>query len=309
MMADEFDDYYFKQLKLLLTVMPEVAEEPCFALKGGTAINLFVQNMPRVSVDIDLTYLPIEEREVSLNGIASALSTIKNKIEKKNGPTVLEKRLVQSKRLAKLLVVMDDVMIKIEPNEVLRGTVFPTVIRDLVPKAEQFFEMSISGVPLLSPEDLYAGKICAALSRQHPRDIFDIKILFENGGITERTRQAFVVYLASGPRPMSELLNPNLLDQEQLFQQEFLGMTDGAISYAELVAVRERLITDISNNLSENERHFLLSVKLGEPDWPLMPELKLQNLPALKWKVVNIRRMNKKKHQQAIDKLKRVLDL
>ncbi|MCK4870410.1 MAG: nucleotidyl transferase AbiEii/AbiGii toxin family protein [Gammaproteobacteria bacterium] len=306
-MPNEYNNHYFQQVKLLLDVMPEVAEEKCFALKGGTAINLFLQDMPRFSVDIDLTYLPIEDRAVSLNGIASALSTIKSKIESKDGIKVLEKRLVKSKRLAKLLVVRDEVMIKVEPNEVLRGTVFPAVVKNLVPKAEQIFDISVSNVPMLSPEDLYAGKFCAALSRQHPRDIFDVKILFENGGITDQIRQAFVVYLASGSRPISELLQPNLLDQEQLFQQEFLGMTNVVINYAEFVAVRERLIAEINKSLSENERRFLLSVKLGEPDWLLMPNLELQGLPALKWKVLNIRKMCKNKHQEAVDKLKRAL--
>lgn len=225
-MTDQFNNEYFQQVKLLLTVMPEVAEEKCFALKGGTAINLFLQNMPRFSVDIDLTYLPIEDRETSLNNIASALLAIKNKIERIDGITVLEKRLAQTKRLAKLFVVRDNVMIKIEPNEVLRGTVFPPIVKNLALKAQQLFEMSITGVPLLSSEDLYSGKICAALSRQHPRDIFDIKILFDNEGITDKLRQAFVVYLASGSRPISEFLEPNLLNQELLFKQEFLGMND-----------------------------------------------------------------------------------
>ncbi len=308
-MSKEYNNYYFQQVKLLLDVMPEVAEEKCFALKGGTAINLFLQNIPRFSVDIDLTYLPIEDRETSLNGIASALSTIKSKIELKDGINVLEKRLVKSKRLAKLLVVRDEIMIKIEPNEVLRGTVFPTVVNNLVPKAEQIFDISVSNVPVLSPEDLYAGKFCAALSRQHPRDVFDVKILYENGGITEQICQAFVIYLASGSRPMSELLAPNLLDQQQLFEQEFMGMTDTLFTYAEFIAVRERFIAEINKILSENERKFLLSVKLGEPDFSLMPRLELQDLPALKWKIINIRKMSKQKHQKAIDKLKRVLEL
>ncbi|MCK4607944.1 MAG: nucleotidyl transferase AbiEii/AbiGii toxin family protein, partial [Gammaproteobacteria bacterium] len=282
-MTIEYNDYYFKQVKLLLDVMPEVAEEKCFALKGGTAINLFLQNMPRFSVDIDLTYLPIEDRETSLNGIASALSTIKSKIEPKYGVKVLEKRLVKSKRLAKLLVVRDDVMIKIEPNEVLRGTVFPTIVGNLVPKAEQIFDISVSNVPILSLGDLYAGKFCAALSRQHPRDIFDVKVLLKNSCITDEIRQAFVVYLASCSRPMSELLQPNLLDQQQLFDQEFMGMTDTLTTYSEFVVVREHFVAEINNVLLENERRFLLSVKLGEPDWLLMPGLELQDLPALKW--------------------------
>lgn len=53
-----FSDIYRRQVELLIRTLPAVAEEECFALKGGAAINLFIRNLPRLSVDIDLTYLP-----------------------------------------------------------------------------------------------------------------------------------------------------------------------------------------------------------------------------------------------------------
>ena len=67
---------YFKQAELLVRVLPNIARETCFALKGGTAINFFVRNLPRLSVDIDLVYLLIEDRTTSLTGIDSALNRI-----------------------------------------------------------------------------------------------------------------------------------------------------------------------------------------------------------------------------------------
>jgi len=75
------DEAYKKQVRLLLDVLPEVGKEECFAMHGGTAINLFVRDMPRLSVDIDLTYIPIEERSESLKGINDALIRIKGRIE------------------------------------------------------------------------------------------------------------------------------------------------------------------------------------------------------------------------------------
>ena len=71
-----FGDLYFQQTELLFRVLPYVAQEPCFALKGGTAINLFVRNMPRLSVDIDLTYLPLASRQTALAEIDAALVRI-----------------------------------------------------------------------------------------------------------------------------------------------------------------------------------------------------------------------------------------
>lgn len=67
------DSLFYRQVALLVRVLPWVATEKCLALKGGTAINLFVRDMPRLSVDIDLAYLPIEPREASLQHISAAL--------------------------------------------------------------------------------------------------------------------------------------------------------------------------------------------------------------------------------------------
>jgi predicted nucleotidyltransferase component of viral defense system len=67
---------YYRQVQLLKSALPYVARETCFALKGGTAINLFHLPMPRLSVDIDLTYLPLEERGLSLMNARAALQRI-----------------------------------------------------------------------------------------------------------------------------------------------------------------------------------------------------------------------------------------
>jgi len=75
-------EHYKNQVGLLVNVLPEVAKEKCFALHGGTAINLFFRNMPRLSVDIDLTYIPIEDRLSTFNHVQDALARIKENIKK-----------------------------------------------------------------------------------------------------------------------------------------------------------------------------------------------------------------------------------
>jgi predicted nucleotidyltransferase component of viral defense system len=77
-----FSEVYRKQVELLIRILPFIAEEDCFALKGGTAINLFVRNMPRLSVDIDLTYLPVLPRAESLAAIDAAMKRIAERIRK-----------------------------------------------------------------------------------------------------------------------------------------------------------------------------------------------------------------------------------
>lgn len=303
------DNPYFKQVQLILRVMPHVAAEECFALKGGTAINLYVRDMPRLSVDIDLTYLPLEPRDTALANIGEALHRIATGIRKTVlGASVQESRVKGAVHISKLFVRTPEATIKIEPNLVLRGTVFSPVERELSEPVEVLFEASAT-VNTLAVADLYGGKMCAALDRQHPRDIFDVKILMENEGITDEIRTAFVVYLASHDRPMSELLDPNKKDFRQVFEQEFAGMAVEEVEYDELVAVRERLIETIKKTMTENEKKFLFSIKQGQPDWDLMPVAGIEQLPGIQWKLINIRKMKKDKQAEALQKLQSVLGL
>ncbi|MCC6207505.1 MAG: nucleotidyl transferase AbiEii/AbiGii toxin family protein [Gammaproteobacteria bacterium] len=293
----------------MLRVMPHVAAEKCFALKGGTAINLFVRDMPRLSVDIDLTYLPLEPREAALANIGDALYRIATAIRKTvHGATVQESRARDAEHVSKLFISTADATIKIEPNLVLRGTVFSPEERELSEQAEALFEMSVTA-NTLAIADLYGGKLCAALDRQHPRDIFDVKILMENEGITDEIRAAFVVYLVSHDRPMNELLEPNLKDFRQVFEREFAGMAAEEVEYDELVAVRESLIETISETMTENEKKFLISIKQGQPDWDLMPVSGIDQLPAIQWKLINIQKMQKEKQAESLQKLQSVLGL
>ena len=182
---------FYKEANLMVQMIPEVAKENCFALKGGTAINFFWRDMPRLSVDLDLTYLPIEDRNTSLANISVALDRIATSIEKVHTNLKVQRtRAKGSQRISKLVVIDRDAQIKIEPNEVIRGFVFPAQERDLCSRAEILFEKTAS-ITTLSFADLYGGKLCAALDRQHPRDIYDMKVLLENEGITDEIRKAF----------------------------------------------------------------------------------------------------------------------
>jgi len=216
---------YYKQAELMLQLLPIIAQEKCFALKGGTAINFFVRDLPRYSVDIDLTYIPLQEREEALQKSAIATENIARTIETRMPDLqVIRKHTKKSGRLVKLFVQAEDTQVKIEPNELIRGTVYPIETSGIVAAAEKEFNSFVS-MQVLSVSDLYGGKLCAALDRQHPRDIFDIKLLLENEGLTEDIRKAFVVYLASHNRPINELLNPNLLDIKDMYEANFVGMT------------------------------------------------------------------------------------
>ncbi len=300
---------YFKQAQLMLRVIPHVAAETCFALKGGTAINLFLRDMPRLSVDIDLTYLPLEPRPIAVRNIGAALARIASAIcATVPGTTVQESRSRGATPIAKLFVRTAEATIKIEPNHVLRGAVFPTQERDLSEAAEVLFELSVTA-RTLSVADLYGGKLCAALDRQHPRDLFDVKLLLEDQGITNDIRQAFVIYLASHDRPMHELLNPRRKDVRQLYANEFVGMVTSPVAYDALLETREKMLGLLQQTLTEKEKRFLLSLKTGQPEWALMAIDGIDKLPAIQWKWMNIQRMSTHKRAEALEKLQTVLGL
>jgi len=302
------DSIYYKQAELLLRILPIINTEADFALKGGTAINFFVRDMPRLSVDIDLTYLPVNEREAALGGISRSLRSISEKIRKMYPDSqVTLQKIRSSNSLKGLIVRRGDATIKIEPNLVLRGFIFAPQVRSLSKKAQDLFETAVS-MKILSEAELYGGKICAALDRQHPRDLFDVKILLDSEGFNEQTRKAFIVHLISHPRPMVELLNPNFVDIREIYEKDFKDMALEKVEYEELVETRNRLVQVVMNSLTLEEKKFFLSVKSGEPEWGLIRLDGIENLPAVKWKILNIKSMTSKKHKEAFEKLRSCLE-
>jgi predicted nucleotidyltransferase component of viral defense system len=301
---------FFKQADLLVQVIPFVNTEACFALKGGTAISFFVRNFPRLSVDIDLAYLPVEDRPTTLRGIDAALQRIAVKIRRAM-PTaqVREQKLATDNLLVKLTVrASNGAEVKTEPNTILRGTLHPTTERNLTSRAVEVFGRSAT-MRVVSPAELYGGKLCAALDRQHPRDSFDVHGLFQAEGITDDIRRSFVIFLASHDRPMSELLNPNRKDLKQVFANQFEGMTLDPVPLTVLEYAREQLIERINTDLTSAEREFLLSMKRLEPKWELLGMPGVERLPGPRWKLYNLRRMDPTKRLAAEEVLRRKLRL
>lgn len=302
-----FTDIYRKQVDLLVRTLPYVAEAHCFALKGGTAINLFVRNLPRLSVDIDLTYLPIKERDHSLHAIDDALKSIATRI-KASEPTIQITESAPSTQatINKLVVrTQQRTQIKIEVTPVLRGCVYAPVTRPIVEKAEE--EFGFAEIKVLSFADLYAGKILAALDRQHPRDLFDIHQLLENEGITDKMRTALIVYLVSHDHSPHSLLSPALKEISHEFSQNFVGMTSGEVTLDTLLNARAALIDDVVSNMPEEHKQFLFSFYRRAPDWHLLGIEGLDTLPAIRWREHNLDRAGEGTCDSIIKKLEAVI--
>jgi hypothetical protein len=287
---------YAAQVELLVRAIPIVAEEPDFALKGGTAINLFYRDMPRLSVDIDLTYLPLDDRATALKKIDQAFDRVASAAKKSLG--------VDAQRAdgggggdTRLLLRSKSAEVKVEVSPVLRGTVAPPKTMRVTDAVEENF--GFAEMPVVSFADLYAGKMVAALDRQHPRDLYDIELLYEHEGITDDLFRTFLVYAASSSRPLHELIVPNLIAIDRAFAQEFDGMTVEHVPLKILLGARERLVGDIQSRLDGAPAEFLLSVHDGAPDFDLIGLPTAAELPAIRWKQINIERLkteNPKKH-------------
>lgn len=295
---------YSDQVKLLVRILPMIATEEYFALKGGTAINLFYRDLPRLSVDIDLVYTPIKDRGESLREITDGLFRIGNAIlERLPGAQVQYARLGRTDIVFKLIVQLNRSVVKVELSPVLRGTVYASSLRRITPSAEARF--GFAEIPVVSFEDLFAGKIVAALDRQHPRDLFDVKLLLEKDGITSRLKEAFLIYLMSHDRRFLEVLNPTLLDIRQTFEAGFRRMTVEPVTIADLERTRLTLIDSIVGMLTPEDREFLVAFKGGAPNWDHFSVEHVRNLPAIKWKQHNMNRMGVADRSAMIENLKR----
>jgi predicted nucleotidyltransferase component of viral defense system len=299
---------YRKQVALLIRTVPLVAMERAFALKGGTAINLFLRDMPRVSVDIDLTYVPVKDRASSLEEIDAAMKRIAAAVEHGvPGAKVNASASKGEKGTTKLTVRADGVQIKIEVTPVLRGCVYEPEIRSVSARVEEefgFAEMSVVSFP-----DLYGGKIVAALDRQHPRDLFDVRGLLAKEGIDDKIRKAFVVYLLSHDRPMADVLAPRRLDISAEYKRGFEGMMDQPVTLDELLKAREDLIAQIVGKMPEQHKRFLISVKRGQPDWALLDLPGAKGLPAVQWKLENLAKPSAEKRAQLLKRLNAALQI
>lgn len=301
------DNRYYRQMQLLVRALPYVAREDCFGLKGGTAINLFLRDLPRLSVDIDLAYLPIADYQQSRIAIDSALRRIRDSLIEQSPAYAVTLGASDGAGLIDTLNVGAGIeTIKVEVNPVLRGSVNEPQRLSLRPVVQH--EFGFAEITALAFEDIYAGKLMAALDRQHPRDLFDVMVLLENEGISEGLFKTWLAYLISHKGSMAEALDPNRKDLDALYHGQFLTMTERQVSLQELLDVRERLIVELRSRIGETEKQFLLSVKRREPKWELLGLEGVDRLPAVKWKLHNLDRMNEGVHQRAVDRLTQVLD-
>jgi hypothetical protein len=282
---------YLDTVRLLLSVAPVIFKNPGFALKGGTAINLFLRDMPRLSVDLDLVFPDHQPgRDEALRSISNLLGGIEDELSGLGFSC--ETGSSSQGDEVKLFVAKDRTRIKVEVNHVFRGTVLPVQASPLASEAQDIFFTDIE-LPVLHPNELYGSKLVAAMDRQHPRDLFDILQLYEHGGLTDGIIECFVCYLAGHNRPVHEVLFANKTDITAAFANEFEGMTKEPVTLNELLQVRDELFANLPASLSDDQHEFLTGLVEGNPDWSLMACEHLAAMPAIRWKLTNLERLQR----------------
>lgn len=293
---------YAQKVELLLRLMPIVMEEGVFAVHGGTAINLFLKDLPRYSVDIDLTYIPLADRKQSLEDINLHLASICEQAKKAFKGIHIKPNYDTSK----LLCEWRGKQVKVEVNQTKRGLVGGEATTvPLSDKAQDEFGLYCEAniVPLTQ---LYGGKIAAALSRQHPRDLFDVKYM--DIPLAD-CREGLIFCLLGSDRPIHESFAPRLIDQREAMANQFDGMTDIPFTYEEFEETRTKLIADINGMMTDADKDFLISFELGKPAWGGYEFAYMQNYPSVKWKLINLAKLAKQNPDKLSEKAAKLRSL
>lgn len=298
-------EIYKKQVALLIDILTEISKEDNLALHGGTAINLFHLNMPRLSVDIDLTFVPFSDsRNEDLDKIRQSLKLVQNRL-KNTFPNIRFEDEKRAEEELKLLCTKDNATVKVEVNQINRGLIAPTCTKILCNRAEDEFDCFCE-IQTVSAGQLWGGKLNAALERQHPRDIFDVKSMLQKVGFTEEIKQGFLFFLLCGKRPIDEVLNPNFANQRVIFDSQFSGMTNEEFTYEEFEKIRKELVSMIQKSLTDSEKEFLLSFVSGNPNWK---DFDYSRYPAIKWKQLNINKLKQENSSKFSESVRKLADL
>lgn len=231
-------------------------------------------------------------RQAALQIIAEELTKIQRTLVKKG--LEVEKNDDETK-----LFVFGDRKLLIEVNHISRGILLPVEMRSLTPAVVERFGISTQ-VPVLAREELYGGKLVAALSRQHPRDLFDVHEMFLNGGLTAETMDCFVCYLAGSNKAIHEVLFSHDLDIQSPFTKEFSGMLSVPCSLQTLLEIRIRLRREIEKKLTPEHKEFLIGFVAGQPFWNLIKFPHRSEMPAIKWKLQNLALLQKNNEERFV---------
>lgn len=272
------------------------------ALKGGTAVNLFVFDVPRLSVDIDLNYIGAVEREAMLAERPRVEKAIRA-VCRREGLSV--RHVPEEHAGGKWSLRYESAAgqggnLEVDLNYMFRVPLWPVATRD----SRSVGSYRAVGISVLDIHELAAGKLTALLSRRQPRDLFDVHQLLRRGGLDrERLRLVFVVYGATSRRDWRTVSVDDVAFDAYELQNHLIPLLRGdtAASAARARDFGGRLVEecrqalDVVLPLSEAEGGFLdhllergeIRPSLLTQDEALAERIRRQ--PLLHWKALNVR--------------------
>jgi len=237
--------------------MQDIANEAVFALKGGTAINLFYRNMPRLSVDIDLTYLPVADRQSSLREMDEALGRLAAAITRRDPRVEAHRATGGGKADTRIMVGAGQTRIKIETSPGARGAVYPerTMIAS-EPVTERF---GFAETTVLAFGDVYGGKLAAALVHDPEVLILDEPL---NGLDPVQRRRMIDLFHGLGDEGRCVLVSSHILEEVARLGSRILVIAQGRLvatgDYRELRDLmddRPHVWRSVSMNLAVAVQH------------------------------------------------------
>ena len=301
-----WDRRYFERVGLLVEILPALALEPRFALKGGTAINLFERNLPRLSIDIDLTWLPCGKFVQDSMLVAESLNTLADALRAAPLRLQVQTSAAQGAQINRIIASRGRARVQIETSPVMRGAVHPVRTMTVQPAVET--EFGFAQAQVLHFADLYAGKLAATVSRQHPRDLFDIGPLLDHNQLNADLWRTFLVYLTCSPKPAADILAPGEPKGfSDIFDSHFRGMTSSPTSVDALLGIRARLLQELATRLDDASCRFLLSVEREAPDFTLIGLPQAATIPAIRRKLDNLNARSDEKREADYRKLEETL--
>jgi predicted nucleotidyltransferase component of viral defense system len=293
----------FRLLDLLQSLRSHPFLKSRFVLKGGTALNLFMFDVPRLSVDLDLNYIGAEDRDTMLSE-KPAIQQAVNAVCGRAGIRVM--RVPGEHAGGKWRLSYDSVMgrtgtLEIDINYVLRRPLWPYRVSDSRPVGT----ITATQIPVLDLHELAAGKLAALFSRNAGRDLFDVCTLLRASNLERsRIRLGFVIYGGANRRDWREISLDDVRADPREVEQQLLPMlrADLAPARSDIGAWSERLVVEGHRllagllPLTADEMEFLRLLNgVGE----IRPEIltideTMQSIirahPGLKWKVLNVRK-------------------
>lgn len=271
----------------------------------GLLSNLFVKNLNRLSVDIDVTYIPLEDRTSSLNHINEALMRIADRTRR----SFRDIRIIPRLDICKITCERQGCQVKIEVNQTKRGLVCGEArLYPLCEKAQSLFGMEVDA-RIVSLPQLYGGKISAALSRQHPRDLFDVR---QMDIPLSAVKEGIIFCLLGSDRPIHESFSPNFIDQREAMENQFVGMSDIPFSYEEFEMTRDSLIKGVNDIMTETDKRFIVGFEELTVNQGDNPYSKFFDYPSVKWKIKNLQKLkatNPRKLQAEANKLRLIMGI